>query len=508
MRAKRPNPKSMRIRSPDSAALLPLRQALAAALTDCDMRGKTLLVAVSGGGDSLALLYALHQAQAEFDLRLRGAHLNHTLRGDESDADAAFVADAFRRLGIPYILQSADIAAYRRAHRLSLEDAARRVRYAFLADAAARHAAHAVAVAHTADDQAETLLMNIIRGSGLDGLRGMQPLDRLAIDAATLTLFRPLLGVSRAQTYAYCAALGLQPRQDASNLSLEHTRNRIRLELMPMLERFNPAARDALLRLARNAAEDAAYIQAQTNAVWQDIAHQSETSEGESVIALNTQALARQHPAVQSRILRRAVHAVKGSADGITRRHILDMRRLIAGPAGRTLHLPDGILFAIGYDEAHIGSGASVTGALSPLPPICGEHPIAVPGETRIPGWRITASVSDVPDACGAIADADGFSETLDLDSVGAALHLRGRRPGDRFQPLGMAHSKKLQDFMVDERIPRRWRDGVPLLVSRNGIACVVGWRIAHWARVTDATKRRLHLRFRRADSPKPPVDG
>lgn len=496
----------MRMRSPDSAAIAPLRQALAAALTACDMRGKTLLVAVSGGGDSLALLYALHQAQAEFDLRLCGAHLNHTLRGAESDADAAFVAAAFRRLEMPYTLQRADVAAYRRAHRLSLEDAARRMRYAFLADAAAHHAAHAVAVAHTSDDQAETLLMNIIRGSGLDGLRGMQPLDRLAIDATELTLFRPLLGVTRAQTHAYCAALGLQPRQDASNLSLEHTRNRIRLELMPLLERFNPAARDALLRLARNAAEDADYIRAQTNAVWQDVASQSDASEG--VIALNIRAIARQHPAVQNRILRRAVHAVKGSADGITRRNILDMRRLIAGPAGRTLHLPAGILFAIGYDEAHIGSGASVMAALAPLPPICGEYPLAVPGETRIPGWRISASVCHAADACAAIAESDGFSETLDLDSVGAALHLRGRRPGDRFQPLGMAQSKKLQDFMVDERIPRRWRDGAPLLVSMHGIACVAGWRIAHWARITHATKRRLHLNFRRDDTPQPPVDG
>lgn len=500
------------MRSPDSAALAPLRQALAAALTECDMRGKTLLVAVSGGGDSLALLYALRRAQAEFELRLCGAHLNHTLRGAESDADAAFVESEFRRLGMPYTLQRADVAAYRRAHSLSLEDAARRVRYAFLAEAATHHAAHAVAVAHTADDQAETLLMNIIRGSGLDGLRGMRPLDRLAIDAADLTLFRPLLGVSRAQTYAYCAALGLQPRQDASNLSLEHTRNRIRLELMPMLESFNPAARDALLRLASNAAEDADCIRAQTNAVWQDVARQSDAGDG--VIALNTQALARQHPAVQSRILRRAINAVKGSADGITRRHILDMRRLTAGPAGRTLHLPDGILFAAGYDEAHIGSAAAVTTALSPLPPIRGEHPLAVPGETRIPGWRISASVcanaaecAD-PDACGAIAAAHGFSEMLDLDCVGTALHLRARRPGDRFQPLGMAQSKKLQDFMVDERIPRRWRDGVPLLVSRYGIACVAGRRIAHWARITDATKRRLHLNFRRDDSPQAPGDG
>ena len=492
------------MRSPDSDASSALLSRLSAALAACDMRGKTLLVAVSGGGDSLALLYALCRLRQDFDLRLRGAHLNHKLRSAASDADAAFVKDTFRRLNIPCELHSADVAAYRRARGLSLEDAARRLRYRFLANAAARRNADTVAVAHTADDQAETLLMHIIRGSGLAGLRGMQPLERLTIADADITLFRPLLGVSRAQTYAYCAALGLQPRHDETNLSVEHARNRIRLELLPLMERVNPAARDALLRLASNAAEDGSYIQEQADAIWREVARQTDGG----VVALDSRLLARRHPAIQSRVLRRAVHAARGSADGIDvdRRHILAMRRMLTGPAGKTLSLPGGILFAAGYGEARIGRADAVQAALARLPAIEGEHPLAVPGETRVGGWRIAAAVRE--DAAGASAvgqcgDAD--AETLDLDRLGRDLRLRARLPGDRFQPLGMAHSKKLQDFMVDERIPREMRDGIPLLVSNKGIACVVGWRIAHWARVRDDTRRWLRLRFSRAETSDPP---
>lgn len=492
------------MRSPDSADSSALLSPLSAALAACDMRGKTLLVAVSGGGDSLALLYALQHLRREFDLRLHGAHLNHNLRAAAA-ADAAFVKDTFRRLNIPCEIHSADVAAYRRAHGLSLEDAARRLRYRFLADAAARCNAHAVAVAHTADDQAETLLMHIIRGSGLAGLRGMQPLERLAIDNADLALFRPLLTVSRAQTYAYCAALGLLPRHDETNLSVEHARNRIRLELLPLMERVNPAARDALLRLASNASEDGAYIQGQANAVWREVARQVD---GGGIVTLDARSLARQHPAIQSRVLRRAVHAAQGSAGGIDidRGHILAMRRMLTGPAGKTLSLPGGVLFAAGYGVARIGRTDAVQAALARLPAIVGEHPLAIPGETRVGGWRITAAVCDNVDRARAVGRCgDSAAETLDLDRLGGDLRLRARLPGDRFQPLGMAHSKKLQDFMVDERIPREMRHCIPLLVSGKGIACVVGWRIAHWARVRDDTRRCLRLRYSRAETGEQP---
>ena len=254
--------------SASSAAIDALQRRVASALGKHELRGKRLLVAVSGGPDSLALLHALWQLRDEHELRLYGAHLNHGLRGAESDADAEFTADTFKRLEIPFTLDSADVAAYRTQHKLSLEDAARQVRYAFLSVAAAEHAADAITLGHTADDQAETVLMHIIRGSGLDGLRGMQTLDTRHIAGKPATLFRPLLGARRSETQAYCRALGLSPRIDASNQSPEFLRNHIRMELVPLLEQTNPSIHAALLRLAANATQDSDYIRAKADEVW------------------------------------------------------------------------------------------------------------------------------------------------------------------------------------------------------------------------------------------------
>ena len=469
-----------------------------AALYERDLAGKTLLVAVSGGPDSLALLHALYILRDELGLNLRGAHLNHKLRGADSDADAEFAAGTFKQLGIPFASDSADVAAYRSRHKLSLEDAARRVRHAFLAAAAERHDAEAVALGHTADDQAETVLMHIIRGSGLDGLRGMSTVDRRTIDGKRVALFRPLLGTRRAETQAYCRALGITPRVDASNSSPEFLRNRIRLELLPLLEQMNPSVRDALLRLSANAVEDSDYIRAQADEVRSEAA---QVNDG-GAVRLDTIALGRQHAAVRSCVLRRAIQAAGGE---VTRSHILDMLRLIGGAPGKNLHLPGGLTFVTGYGEAYVGSADAVEEALAPLPAIQGEHALAAPGETRVEGWRIRAAViSDIDGRSflpgrlhpnpPSVGERVSITEMLDMDCAGDALRVRRRLAGDRFQPLGMEQPKSLREFMIDARIPRRWRDGLPLVVSERGIVCVPRWRIAHWARVTEATKNILRL--------------
>lgn len=487
-----------------------LRRRIANALRECELQGGTLLVAVSGGGDSLALLHALHGLRDEFGLRLRGAHLNHNLRGAASDADAEFVAAIFKQLGVPCTMGSADVAGFRRTQRLSLEDAARRVRYGFLVDAAVQHGANAIAVGHTADDQAESVLMHIIRGSGLTGLRGMQTLERRSINSADVALFRPLLSVSRSQTLAFCDALGLQPRHDASNMSTELMRSRIRNELMPLLEQFNPSIREALMRLSQNAATDSDYIQSQVDSLWACVVRRFDETRG--VVTLDTAAFNQQHAAMQSHLLRRAIEAVNGSTEGITQSHVHDMARLMAGYVGKSLNLPDDVVFTVGYGEAYVGRRDALVGSLPCMPALNGRYALSIPGETQIDGWVVNASICDAvdDDGRGLLCDATtrhradsarsetAFSEMLDLDCVGDELWVRSRVPGDRFQPLGMLQPKKLQDFMVDARIPRRWRDGVPLVVSERGIVCVGGWRIAHWARITDATKRYLHLRFQR----------
>ena len=467
---------------------------VAAAISERGLSGKKLLVAVSGGPDSLALLHALYRLRGEYGLMLRGAHLNHRLRGAESEADAEFVADTFERLGVPFTVDGADVAAYRRRHRLSLEDAARRVRYSFLSDAATEHGADAIALGHTADDQAETVLMHIIRGSGLDGLRGMQALDRRTIGGRRVALFRPLLDLSRAETEAYCRALCLTPRIDPSNSSPEFLRNRIRMELVPLLEQMNPSMRDALVRLARNATQDSDYIRERADAVWREVARQVE----DGIVGLDAVALGTEHAAIRGRVLRRAIEAAGGE---VTQRHILDMMALLGGAPGKRLHLSGGLGFVTGYGEAYVGSADVVEDALMPLPALGGEFSVPVPGEARVGGWRIIITDIDGQDGQDELEQRNpvhpsklNFSEMLDMDCVGDGLRVRGRLPGDRFQPLGMEGSKPLREFMIDARIPRGWRDGLPLVVSERGIACVPGWRIAHWARVTEETRRVLRL--------------
>ncbi len=471
-----------------------LLKCVAAAISESGLSGKKLLVALSGGPDSLALLHSLYQLRDEYGLTLCGAHLNHKLRGVESDEDAESAGDAFERLDVPFTVDGVDVAAYRRRHRLSLEDAARRVRYSFLADAAAKYGADAIALGHTADDQAETVLMHIIRGSGLDGLRGMQALDRRTIGGRRVALFRPLLDLSRAETEAYCRALDLTPRIDPSNSSPEFLRNRIRMELVPLLEQMNPSARDALVRLARNATQDSDYIREQADAVWRDVAQQVE----DGAVRLDAVALGGEHAAIRGRVLRRAIEAAGGE---VTQRHILDMMALLGGAPGKRLHLSGGLGFVTGYGEAYVGRADAVDDALMTLPPIHGEHTLAVQGETRVGGWRITITNIDAQDGQDELRQRNpvhpskfSLSEMLDMDCVGEGLWVRGRLPGDRFQPLGMEGSKSLREFMIDARIPRGWRDGLPLVVSDRGIACVPGWRIAHWARVTEETKRVLRL--------------
>ena len=491
--------------SANRAVIDALERRVSATLREYNLSGRTLLVAVSGGPDSLALLHVLCRLRAEFGLKLHGAHLNHKLRGAESDTDAEFAAGTFRRLGMPYTAGSADVASYRSKHKLSLEDAARRVRYTFLAKAVAEQDADAVALGHTADDQAETVLMHIIRGSGLNGLRGMGAVDQRTIDSIPIILFRPLLGTRRSETQAYCRAMDLQPRVDASNSSPEFLRNRIRLELLPLLEQMNPSVRDALMRLSMNATQDSDYIGVQADAAWGDVAQ----VDGSGVVSMDTTALNKEHAAVQGRILRRAIEAAGGE---VTQRHILDMLGLIDGAPGKMLHLSSGLVFVTGYGEAYVGSADAVEGMLPPLPTIRGEISVPVPGEIRLGVWLIRTSVevgvnerdwqnfsphtNSPPEGDGMVA-----SEVMDMDCVGDRLWVRGRLAGDRFQPLGMEGSKSLREFMIDARIPQRWRDGLPLVVSERGVVCVPGWRIAHWARVTEATRRVLRLKVTYMDA-------
>ncbi len=453
-----------------------------------------LLVAVSGGPDSVCLLYILNKLKTELSIRLHVAHLNHMLRGPESDADAAYVLEICANLGLPFTIERRDVSAYQKSQGCSLEEAARIVRYTFLRQVAVSEGADRVAVAHTADDQAETILLHLIRGSGLRGLRGMQPLSYWKTSSGEkLTVVRPLLEIKHSETEAYCLKHGQSPRLDSSNASPIFLRNRLRQELVPLLEKYNPSINKALLRTSHLLDEDYSIIEQLATPLWEKVA-----SREQSNLVLNRPKLISLHPSLQRYLLRRALEEFLGTLRDIETVHVEQMRIAMVNwkRGSKSLSLPGGLKLALDYEKAILSYNPE---ALCPLPALDGIQLIKLTGDTTIPGWLIKAGELAKKDA--PLVQTNVWQACFDLDKLGDNLAVRGRRRGDRFQPLGLPEHKKLQDFMVNTKISRAWRDRVPLVVSGESIVWVAGWRIAEPFKVGPDTKRVLRLEFEQIKS-------
>ncbi len=477
--------------------------------------GDKLLVAVSGGPDSVCLLHILVKLQRELEAKLQVAHLNHQLRGVESKADADYVSDLARQWGIPATIEGRDVKGYQAQQRLSLEEAAREVRYSFLTQVARSIGAERVAVGHTMDDHIETILMHLIRGTGTRGLRGLQPVTVWQSAANSLTIIRPLLEVSHQETEDYCHQHQLMPRLDASNLSLSPLRNRIRQQLLPLLESYNPRMAETLLRTGRIASDDIDFLDEQIARLWDEVAQQR----GKTII-LDKEGFDQMPSALQRYLLRASAEKLLGSAKDIEMRHIEEMMSLATKPAGKRLSLPGGLIFSIEYNKYLLTSDFA---ALSPFPTLRDEFQLKIPGETLLPGWRVEATIIDPSVVKGKLEGAlapseiitplplnkgkgtkgiglikNDFTAYLDLGKTGDKLTVRPRQPGDRFQPLGMSQPKKVNEFMIDAKIPQAWRQQVPIVCSPEHILWVVSWRIDDRAKVTESTKQILCLKFER----------
>jgi tRNA(Ile)-lysidine synthase len=302
-------------------------------------------------------------------------------------------------------------------------------------------------------------------------------------------LFRPLLTLTRADTEACCSALALQPRQDVTNADVAYTRNFVRHRIMPVLGEVNPAVQDALLRLSRSATLEEDYLERQAEAAWPGLARVAASS-----VTFSRQRLAAEHPALRRVLLRRAHVALQGDAIDLEEAHLAAMDGLLEGPAGRSVALPNGLTWSVSYRTAMLAK--STARQASPLPPLSGAHLLACPGVTRIGGWRVR--VEYVPPA----PSTEGpYTAVLDAEAIGDQPVVRTRKEGDRFWPLGLpqAEGKRLKEFLSDAQVPRAWRDRVPLVEAPRGVAWVVGWQIAHWARITPASTRGLRITFQRA---------
>ncbi len=470
-----------------------------------------LVVAVSGGPDSVCLLHILVKLREKLGLRLHVAHLDHQLRGDESEADARYVADLARQLDIPATIERRDVRAYQARHRLSPEEAAREVRYDFLGRVAQTAGTDRAAVGHTVDDHIETILMHLIRGTGTRGLRGLQPSSQWPSSASRLTIIRPLLTVSREETTYYCRQHRLQPRLDASNLSLSPLRNKIRRQLRPLLQDYNPRVAEALLRAARIAVEDYAFLDKEAARLWGEIAWERGTT-----VILDKAKLLKTPPALQRHLLRTAIEKRLGDLKDIETRHIEGILSSLNKPAGKKISLPEGLIFTIEYDNFLLGTDPA---ALSPFPTLEAESALKIPGSTELAGWHVEANIIDrkreskrgeapltnLPPPLVREGDKGGglldnlLSACFDLAKTGRKLTVRPRRPGDRFQPLGLSQPKKLNEFMIDSKIPHAWRQRVPIVSSPEHILWVVGWRIDERVKVTAETEKVLRLEFKRS---------
>ena len=432
--------------------------------------GSRLLAAVSGGADSVCLLNVL----VELRFRIEVAHFDHQTRNGESGRDAEFVGEMAARLGLPFHIESRPVELESRGSGKSFEAYARSARYEFLTRVARARGCEAVATGHHADDNAETILMRLIRGTTPAGAAGIP-----AVGAwGGVRVIRPLLGVTRDEVMAYVGERGIEYRQDTTNVDVRYARNRVRHELLPLLaERYNPRVREALLRFAEAQRADAVLL----DCLAEDAFDRCVSEQG----AIDRRRFRDEPQSFQRRIVAR-LGRLLGLADLPFDRVVAAARFVADGATGEVFDLGSGVQLQNGRGHA------------KPLRPAeaveTGETPLTVPGVTSALGRAFRTRVLDQRPAADLASYCTPCRQVFDAAAAGASQSVRRRRPGDSFTPLGMTGRKKLQDYFVDAGIPAFERDAQILLTGGGKILWVVGGAISSHAAVTESTTRFLEV--------------
>ncbi len=446
---------------------------------------RPLVVAVSGGADSAALL--LGAAALPDDIRppLIAAHFQHGLRKRAQAPERRKVEALAAQAGAAFEAGIGDTRAHAEASGLSLEAAARELRYRFLAEVAARHDAFGVGVAHTRDDQAETVLLRLARGAGLRGASAMEQISTRRIEGRSLRLLRPLLDLSRSDTERACAAAGYAPIADPTNRTVGNARGRLRLEVLPGLSAINPRAIAALASFAQKAAEDDALLERLSADAVRGTERRSPGR-----VSWDTAVLAGLAPPLFARVLQAAWRYLTAEGAALSARQLASAKALLA--EGGSIDLRRGARFVVEQRRCAIETNTP-EGESLPAEPVL----LAVPGSVRAGRWVLDSSI-----VRRAGAPESRWQVTVDGERLTGPLLVRRRAGGDRMQPSGLDTPVRMQDILVNAKVPRRLRDALPVVESREGIAWLCGVRVAEWARVRASTKRIITLTARRVDWP------
>lgn len=439
-----------------------MRLLTARMLADCGIGADSVvLVGLSGGADSVFLLLSLCMAREAGEISgVAAAHLNHGIRGADADGDEAFCRALCQRCAIPFLVEHADVPAFAKEHGMTLEAAARAVRYDFLHRAKQTAGAHCIAVAHHRDDQAETVLLHLLRGSALRGLCGMK--------ARTGDIVRPMLKLSRSQIEAALAEWNEPYCIDATNCQMDAERNKIRWTLLPELAKFNPAISQTLCRMGDLLSQDEAYLEKLSIEALDKAARNG---------GYDRKQLAKLPLPLKTRAVRRILEADDPNLSAADIRRVSD---LLEAQTGKRIELG-------GARSAWVDAETVRTG-------IWRENEFCLPfspGETvTLPGGTLKSEIVTTWQR-----PKDPFELFLDLDQLPQALEIRTRRAGDRFFPLGAPGTRKLSDYLVDRKVPLQARD-MPLLCSGNEVFAVMGHTICEKGRITANTSRILHMYY------------
>ncbi|MDW2800303.1 tRNA lysidine(34) synthetase TilS [Clostridium boliviensis] len=435
-------------------------------------RGDHVIVGLSGGADSVCLLVILNEMKREFDLKLKAVHVHHGLRGEEADRDSNYARELSEKLGVPFSCVYVDAAGYAKDHGMSVEEAGRHLRYEIFEQERKQLNGTKIAVAHHGDDQAETILYNLFRGTGLKGLGGMRPKRG--------NIVRPLLCVGREEILAYLSEKGISYCEDSTNNGIEYARNRIRKVILPQVkEQLNARAGENILHAGIMAAQADAYLEKQAENLLKNHGERKKDKTGSVVqCAIETDLLLNEDDIIKNYVIRRMIRIVNQSMKDITMIHVESASALLFGPAGRQIDLPGGLI-AVRTGKKMWIKKKNVEDQVDNLQEVC------------LP--NVDFSIFSYKK--GMEIPKNGYTKWFDYDKIKCALSVRYRETGD-YMTLAGGGRKTLKSYLIDAKVPREERGKIPLVAEGSHVLWVIGYRISEYYKITDDTHTVIQMQL------------